>query len=196
MADSDYEYDVFFSYKKDPLITDWIANVVSRLEFWLTQELGGRPARIFIDRSHIEIGDRWPDALRHALRHSRTMAAIWSPSYFHSQWCVSEWRSFLARETLVGLDTHGLIAPAKFYDGEHFPEEAKAVQQADFRDFSSTVSSFWQCNRAEEFERTSLKSFAVSLAGVVNRAPVFQPDWPIVEAAGLQYPSSPLKRLL
>jgi hypothetical protein len=94
---ADYEYDVFFSYKKDPLITEWIANVVSRLEFWLTQELGGRPARIFIDRDHIEIGDRWPDALRHALRHSRSMAAIWSPSYFHSQWCVSEWKSFLAR---------------------------------------------------------------------------------------------------
>jgi hypothetical protein len=88
-----------------------------------------------------------------------------------------------------------LIAPVRFYDGDYFPDEAKAVQQADFRDFGSTVSSFWQCDRAEEFERTLLKAFAVSLAGVVKRAPAFQPDWPIVEAAGSPYPPSPLKRL-
>jgi hypothetical protein len=191
----DYEYDVFFSYKKDPLITEWITNVVSRLEFWLTRELRGRPARIFVDRDHIDTGDRWPDALRYALRHSRSMAAIWCPSYFQSRWCVSEWRSFLAREALIGVDAHGLIAPVRFHDGECFPEEAQNVQQADFRGFSSTVPAFWQGNRAVEFEQTLLKTFAASLAAVVRRAPVFQADWPVVEATGLRYPPASLERL-
>jgi|SRR5580658_1115293 hypothetical protein len=191
---TDYEYDVFFSYKKDPLITEWITNVVSRLEFWLTQELGGRPARIFIDRDHIEIGDRWPDALRHALKHSRGMVSIWSPSYFQSRWCVSEWKSFLARETMVGVETHGLIAPAKFCDGEHFPEEAQQVQLADFSGFSSTIAAFWDGNRAVEFE-PSLKAFAASVAAVVRRAPAFQPDWPIQDALVTKSPTVSLERL-
>jgi hypothetical protein len=39
MADDDYQYDVFFSYRRDPLIQDWIMEVVTRLRFRLTQDL-------------------------------------------------------------------------------------------------------------------------------------------------------------
>ena len=31
----DYKYDVFFSYRRDPLIQDWVAKVVSKLKFGL-----------------------------------------------------------------------------------------------------------------------------------------------------------------
>ena len=63
MADDDYQYDVFFSYRRDPLIQDWIMEVVTRLRFRLTQDLGGDQARIFWDRD-IEVGDIWPEAAR------------------------------------------------------------------------------------------------------------------------------------
>jgi len=190
----DYEYDVFFSYKRHPLNAAWITNVVSRLEFFLADELGGRTSGIFVDQSHIETGDRWPEVLRHALQHSRSMAAIWSPTYFQSPWCVSEWRSFLSREAMVGASSHGLIAPVRYHDGDFFPDEAKEVQQADFRDFSSTIPAFWDGNRAVEFE-PALKAFAASLASVVRRAPPFRPDWPVVEHTGLPHRPVPLERL-
>jgi hypothetical protein len=98
--------------------------VHKRLQFWLMQELGGREPKLFVDEDNIETGDRWPDSLRDALKASRCMVCVWSPSYFQSSWCVSEWRRFLARERRLNLHSHGLIAPLRFHDGEHFPEEA------------------------------------------------------------------------
>jgi len=190
----DYEYDVFFSYRREKLIEDWIVQVVQRLELWLTQELGGRPATIFFDRDSVDVGDRWPDKLREALRASRCMVCIWSPSYFQSRWCVSEWRSFLERERSLGLDTHGLIAPVKFHDGEYFPPEAASVQWADFSLYTATVRAFWDSQRAVEFDPI-LKGFAQSVAAVVRRAPPFRPDWPAVEAEPLPPPAVALRRL-
>jgi hypothetical protein len=74
------------------------------------------------------------------------------------------------------------------------PEEAKVVQQADFRDFSSTIPAFWEGSRAVEFEPL-LKAFAASVAAVVRRAPPFRPDWPVEEALALEYPPASLERL-
>jgi len=44
---TDYEYDVFFSYKRYSLTREWTMGVYTRLQHWLTEELGGRPAKIF-----------------------------------------------------------------------------------------------------------------------------------------------------
>ena len=194
MAANDYDYDVFFSYRRHELILDWTIQVVHRLEFWLTQELGGREPRIFFDQGSIEVGDRWPNKLRIALQSSKCLVCIWSPSYFQSHWCVSEWQSFLAREQKLGLGTHGLIAPVRFHDGEYFPEEAANVQWADFAGYTATTPVFWQTQRAVEFEDV-LKRFASSVAGLVRRAPPFQSDWPLVEARPLELPNVPLRRL-
>ncbi len=101
-----------------------------QLELWLGEELN-RPANIFVDTERIETGMHWPVALQDALRSSRCTVCVWSPSYFQSSWCVSEWKSFRRREEQLGLASHGLIAPLRFHDGEHFPDEAKNVQQAD-----------------------------------------------------------------
>lgn len=194
MAATDYKYDVFFSYRHDKLILDWTVEVVQRLGFWLTQELAGQKSRIFFDRDSIEVGDRWPDKLRAGLQSSKCIICIWSPSYFQSHWCVSEWQSFLERERKLGLESHGLIAPVRFHDGEYFPPEAEKVQWADFADYTATLPAFWQSQRAVEFEQV-LKKFAGSVAGLVRRAPPFQADWPIVEGLPIDLPTVPLRRL-
>jgi hypothetical protein len=177
----DYEYDVFFSYKRDPLVQDWVAKVVGRLRYWLSQELGGKPSNIFWDSDGIDIGDRWPDVLRSAMKRSRCLVALWSPMYFQSGWCVSEWTSFRERERQLGLATHGLIAPVRYHDGEHFPREAQAVQWIDFAPYASTVKAFWETSHAVEFE-TRIKELAKSVASIVRRAPEYD-EWPVVEAA-------------
>jgi len=194
MHAADYEYDAFLSYRRDKLVLEWIIEFEARLKFWLSQELGGRDARIFVDRDCIEIGDRWPDSVRAGIRSSKCMIGIWSPRYFQSRWCVSEWHSFLAREQQVELGVHTLVAPVRFHDGEYFPSQAANVQCVDFSNYTATIPAFWQSQRAVEFEGP-LKAFARSVAAVVRRAPPFRPDWPVVESEPLEPPNVELRRL-
>jgi hypothetical protein len=191
---SDYVYDVFFSYRRHGLTAEWTRQVRARLMFWLTQELGGREPELFVDEDGIETGDRWPDTLRQALRLSRCMVCVWSPSYFQSRWCVSEWKSFLARERLLGPQSHGLIAPMRFHDGEHFPEEAQVVEWTDIAAYTSTMPAFWASQRALELE-DRLKEFAASVAHMIQRAPAFQADWPLEESPALAVPKIELAKL-
>jgi hypothetical protein len=176
---NDYEYDVFFSYKRHGLTLEWTRGVHRRLQFWLSQEVG-RETSLFVDEDCIETGDRWPERLQESLKLSRCMVCVWSPLYFQSDWCVSEWRSFLAREKRLNLTSHGLIAPVRFHDGEHFPEEAREIQWTDVASYTYTVPAFWASQRALELE-DRLKELARSLAKIVKGAPPFAPDWPIVQ---------------
>ncbi|MCW5983062.1 MAG: toll/interleukin-1 receptor domain-containing protein [Bryobacteraceae bacterium] len=119
---------------------------------------------LFLDLDSIETGEHWPDRLRDALRTSRRMVCVWSPSYFQSAWCVSEWKSFLERERRLKMRPHGLIAPLKFHDGEQFPPEAKAVQWEDVSAYTATAPAFWTSSRAMELEdRLKTEASAASL---------------------------------
>jgi len=175
----EYEYDVFFSCRRHTLTQEWVATVVGMLRFWLREELADDRSEIFWDYGGIDIGDRWPEALRRALRRSRCMVCLWSPTYFQSRWCLSEWESFRERERILNLTDHGLIAPARYHDGEHFPEAAQKIQSVDFAPYASTRRPFWDTQRAVEFE-DRIKDFAKSLALIVRSAPRFQ-EWPVVE---------------
>jgi hypothetical protein len=188
-----YKYDVFFSYKRRALTLDWTRQVHRQLELWLSEELN-RSAEIFVDTEQIESGMRWPHVLQDALRTSRCMGCVWSPSYFQSGWCVSEWKSFRKREDQVGCGSHGLIAPLRFHDGEHFPEEAQLIQQTDVSAYKSTLPAFWNSPRALELEDT-LKLFARTVSKIIHRAPPFRPDWPIADHDGLPAPRIELSRL-
>jgi|ERR1700685_617063 len=189
----DYTYDVFFSYKRHDLTLDWTRQVAHRFELWLGEELGGH-ARMFVDETCIETGTTWPDEIREALKGSKCMVSVWSPSYFQSSWCVSEWKSFRKREKMLNIDSHGLIAPLRFHDGEHFPPDARRVQWVDVAPYAVTVPAFWASAKAIELEER-LKTFAKSVAAIVTGAPAFRPDWPIVESKGLAIPRVGLAKL-
>jgi len=181
-AASDYEYDVFFSYKRHDLTLEWTRWVHTRLKFWVTHELNVPEAKIFVDEDCIEVGDRWPDSLRRALSLSKCMVCVWSPPYFHSNWCLSEYRSFREREQRLNRGPHGLILPMRYSDGEYFPEEARGVQWLDVAPYASTVPAFLKSARAVEFEDV-LKPFARQVAESVRSAPAYEPDWPVVEVS-------------
>jgi len=185
MATQDYEYDVFFSYKRHPLTLEWTRGVVRLLRLWLELEVG-REISVFVDEDCIETGDRWPERLREALKSSRCMVCVWSPPYFRSDWCMSEWQSFRAREKRVRMGSHGLIAPIRFHDGEHFPAEARKIEWTDFAPYAFTVPAFWSSSKAQELEERLKVKLVRSVAKIVSNAPPFEPDWPIVEtpAAG------------
>ena len=48
-----YEYDAFFSYKRDHESDEWHERVKDKLIFWLKQELGRQDIRIFFDTEEI-----------------------------------------------------------------------------------------------------------------------------------------------
>jgi hypothetical protein len=180
-----YRYDVFVSYKREPankqLLTPWLREVLARVEYWLRQELGGQDIKIFFDEDSIEVGDDWPDKIRDALISAKCLLPIWSPEYFHSRWCVAEWKSFLARERLVSGRTGrpcSLTAPIKFHDGSWFPPEAQRAQQLDLSALVGTTPAFWASQRAEELDER-IRKFAKTLARVVSGAPSYEAGWPV-----------------
>ena len=92
-----YQYDVFVSYRREPPVSEWVANhFLDGLVEWLGETMAEEP-RIFVDVKRIETGTAWPDVLREALLTSRLMVSIWSPRYFRSRWCLAEHRSMRAR---------------------------------------------------------------------------------------------------
>lgn len=51
---NDYQYDVFFSYKRHRLTLEWTREVHRRLQFWLSQEVG-HEADLFVDEGRVEV---------------------------------------------------------------------------------------------------------------------------------------------
>jgi hypothetical protein len=175
----EYQFDAFFSYKRDRESDDWHEHVKSTLAFWLRQELEKQDVRIFFDREDIRTGMRWRKKLADALKGSRCIVCVWSPLYFQSQWCVSEWMTFVERERLVNRE---LVMPAAYFDGETFPDAAKARQFLDFSEFASTMPRFWQTESAVRFEEEKLRPFARDLAELIRSAPPYNDQFPIVES--------------
>jgi len=175
----DYQYDVFFSYKRDRESDEWHEHVKNKLAHWLRQELGRLEVRIFFDTEEIRTGEHWRQKLGDALKRSRCIVCIWSPLYFRSKWCVSEWMTFVERERLAKRE---LIMPASYFDGDTFPPNATAKQFLDFSEFASTMPKFWDTESAVEFEEKRLRPFARDLAAMIRRAPPYDDAFPVVEA--------------
>ena len=115
-----YQFDVFVSYRRSGPgnAATWVRNYFHRmLEDCLADELG-RTA-VFID-SEVETGAVWPPLLREALARSKILVAVWSPPYFHSPWCLAEWRTMEARERALG-GTARLVYPVRSPTGTTSP---------------------------------------------------------------------------
>ncbi len=175
----DYEYDAFFSYKRDRESDDWHKVVKEKLAFWVGTELG-LEVKIFFDTEDIRTGARWRQKLANALKKSRCLICVWSPLYFRSKWCLSEFKSFLKREELNKRD---LVMPASYCDGESFPPEAQSRQILKFDEFTSTMPMFWKTDSAFYFERDLLKKFAKDLAEMIRQSPPYDEAFPIIEAS-------------
>src|SRR5262245_40512338 len=106
-----YQYDAFFSYKRDRESDAWHERVKDKVIYWLKHELQRQDVRIFFDTEEIRTGMRWRQKLADALRHSKCLICVWSPLYFQSKWCVSEWQTFVERGNRLHCQ---LILPASY----------------------------------------------------------------------------------
>lgn len=178
-----YEFHVFLSYRRgwkdedgrsrDDDVEIWVRDFLEReLQRKLTHELEVPPARLFLDRFEIRAGDEWERTLANALRTSQCIVPVWSPMYFRSRWCVSEWASFLSRPT-------GLVVPVLFQGQRALPEAAKRIQFENFTEFNYTSPSFRLSPKYLDFE-DMVGRLARRVARAVKQAPDFDPNWSIV----------------
>jgi hypothetical protein len=174
-----YQYDAFFSYKRDRESDAWHKRVKDTLTYWLKLELGQVDVPIFFDTTEIRGGMQWSPTLTDALRRSKCLICFWSPLYFQSKWCVSEWLTFVERSERLHRP---LILPASYFDGENFPPRARAVQFLDFSEFASTMPRFWDTEAAVRFEKERIQPFARDLAALIRQAPPFDESFPLIEA--------------
>ncbi len=188
----DYLYDVFFSYKRDRESDAWHETVKTKLHYWLKLELQRQDVQIFFDTEDIKTGVDWRKKMADSLKRSRCILCVWSPLYFRSRWCVSEWMTFVERERVAHCD---LVVPVRYFDGESFPALATAKHSRDFSQFTSTLPMFWKTESAVDFENQILKPFAHELAQTILNAPPYDDGFPVVEVPedGVT-PEQPIRR--
>lgn len=177
---SDYEFDLFLSYRRSGNVQDWVWNHFRPvLHHCLADELDREP-RVFID-VEIDTGTRWPDRLEEALRGSRLLLPVLSPQYFRSAWCLAEWRSAVDREALVGGDCD-LLYPVVFADRDNFPAEARHRQARDLKPWNIPYPQFRETPAYIPFHR-EVQKIAQDLAARLHRVPPWRPDWPVTRPA-------------
>ncbi|MFD4669530.1 TIR domain-containing protein [Lentzea sp. NPDC058450] len=171
-----YQYDVFLSYRRSGPgnAAAWVRDHFHRmLEDCLADELG--LTAVFIDKE-VETGSMWPPLLREVLARSKMLVAVWSPPYFHSPWCLAEWRTMEERERVLG-GTVRLVYPVRYSDGDNFPEGAKQRQHFDVREVSNPFPAFHGSHRQADLFET-VKVIAGEVAQALAAVPPWRADWP------------------
>jgi hypothetical protein len=173
-APNDYLWDVFLSYSYKTDVQEWVKNKFSQrfrddLESNLIQlNLFPPPARVYIARRELKVGDLWPNELQEALKRSKVLVAICSPHYFVSTWCRSEWATFQQRAP-------NLILPVLYYGTDNYLlPKINPIQAVDFRDFKQIPGG-----RVARFNQ-KIEEFATNVALKVSEAPVFNDFFPSV----------------
>ncbi len=125
-----YQHDVFISYRRDTAWTQWTREHFKELlQTYLLDDLNRRPD-IFLDE-RIEVGADWVDELGEHLARSKVVVALFSGSYFSSDWCIHELDLIVERAKGAALPESRLIIPVVGHDGEHIPDCVARIQQAD-----------------------------------------------------------------
>ncbi|MES5817429.1 TIR domain-containing protein [Streptomyces sp. RG80] len=104
MSDPDHWF--FTSYSEVDEDVPYVARFHADVERGVRAQLGKQtPGGAFLDRETIEPGDRWRYRLLHGACTTRTMLALYSPSYYGSEWCAQEWTTFSARRNRYRRDS-------------------------------------------------------------------------------------------
>ncbi|KPQ36388.1 MAG: TIR domain [Phormidesmis priestleyi Ana] len=179
-ASNDYQYDVFLSYSREPIIYEWVhEHFLDLFRFHLQGGLGYSPT-IFVDTLSIYDGDAWPLRLKMALAYSKCLVVLSSPSYFESEWCMKECHVMLHREKEAGFgiegNGRGLVLPVIISDGESRPQYMKNIQSTYFDQFVKRGSGFTKTELYIDFQ-VKMSEWTKEVARAIKNAPDWNSDW-------------------
>lgn len=178
-----YQYDIFLSYKRHPEARQWVVeHFLPLLKHYVELELDRRgEVVVFLDERDIEVGATWPAELGGALGNSRTLVALWTRTYFHSEWCTRELSVMLARERRERFRTRrrpgGLIFPVVLHDCEQLPTRLVPLQYVAMQECYQ-VRMARNSQRAQLLEQYIKDRLAPGVASGVAAAPRWRSRWP------------------
>jgi hypothetical protein len=184
-SSGDYVYDIYVSYQRTQILSDWLSLFLPLLSGWLSEDLG-RDARIFWGDDTALAGDgSFLDTMQSALRASRCLLPVLTPSYFQSDFCMAELRSFTKWERRP-------IVPILFRGNLTLPEDMRRFQVVDMSQFAYAGDAFKTSPRYLDFQKT-VQEMSPRLVDAIRNAPPFDPNAPVilpgdvkVEPPGLQ----------
>lgn len=176
----EYQYDIFLSYNRKFPHGEWVNEIFFPLFKSYVDEATNKDVKIFKDIQDIQSGNDWKFKIRNALVRSKIMVAIFSPSYFRSEWCMKEFSAIYNRQKKLGFLTlenpTGLIIPIKIFDGEHFPEYASNLQMFNCIEFNRVGQGVKHTNLYIDFQG-ELQKWVYEVADALKNVPAFDTNW-------------------
>ncbi len=196
-----YVHDIFISYRHEGPAHTWVTEYFfPLLKKWLPEfmppDYKFNDESIFIDLQ-IETGNSWPIQLNEALRTSRCLLPVWSPQYFRSEWCRAELDTMLEREKILGLrkdhNWSGIIHPVVFQSASLIPPEYRTIQYTDLSQWGIDEPVF---RSSPEFLQlvSHVKAICPKLWSMMQTAPDWQNNWPIITPKALPNDPFPIPR--
>jgi hypothetical protein len=184
----DYAYDVFLSYRRGERLQPgggfklaeegrWLHEVFlpdfrARLDHVYPQ------ARIALD-TEIPSGSQWEPELHRRVLRAKCLVAVWSPMYFRSEYCRSEFHTVLVRQQAQQASgrSQPIVIPVVFSDGEWFDDDAKGLQyRRDFSPFSGYVKPIQAEQLRGDFV-AALDGLCREVAAAIHAAPPLDTAW-------------------
>lgn len=182
----EYEYDIFVSYAQGPMLAEWMRDFVRLLSQWV-EEATGKPLKVFFDVGEIQIGDSLPARLGTALARSKLLLVVASARYFHSQWAMREWLTFVQRTKITGAN---LIIPIVLSGRKVLPPEFTNFQYTDMSDYAYSTKAFRETKKYFEFQ-TKVRDLAQDVVQMLEKVPPFDLAWTIASDDDVDKLTSP-----
>jgi MinD-like ATPase involved in chromosome partitioning or flagellar assembly len=161
------KYDVFVSY--DHWSAEAVLEFVEALTAALTSSRGEQ-ARIFVDKSEIDVARVLTSEHHDALSRSKVMLALLTPRYFASKFAVAEFDWFLERR-----NRKLLLAVILSGDPRKLPDFIRELRSLDMRDASIlAMSKMGPSRRPAEWYR-EIQTIADVLNAMIQDASLLDP---------------------
>ena len=106
---------------------------------------------VFLDETHITVGDVWPETLRKGLCGSVTMVAILAPLYYHPahRWCGLEWATMdlLSQRRLPPRAGFKSIIPVMVRRSPSLPAAVSGLQYLDVSGLLTSSRAYHRTNQ-------------------------------------------------
>lgn len=126
----------------------------------------GKPFAIFQDRNDILWGQHWEDRINNSLLDVTFLIPVLTPSFFQSPACRAEFKAFLLKEKMLGVNR--LILPLYYVSCDELTQEFAAgiAELADTLRKRNWTD--WRLFRFKSFNEESVAAALAQIAGMVK----------------------------